>query len=1177
MAATAEELEAAIREAVIPEFRESLFARGQARSLIWRDGQLPEDAPPFSPLLTYDLLSYGYSLLTLSLRLLELGGSRDIARLGFEHAAGAIESAVNKGAEDESRDFHRFVAAAAYHLGQFSARAYSMLWLGVEKANLSPSERALSLLMLRHLDVLSDFSISWRLSGEGSDETILTLIEDRLRKFENGAVSYEPDTDMDETSALDLALTDGFMAGVAIALLAFERGERQLLEIAIQRIRVGLEASAELGLVPHWWCHRLAVYLLGDLWESSFHAVLPKNLSPATQNDWQRLRNLFVALLYRRSRAEIELWPSQIDAAARAVQMDENLVVSLPTSSGKTRIAELCILATLAIGKRVVFVTPLRALSAQTEVVLDRTFAPLGKTVSSLYGSIGTNEVDENLLKDRHIVVATPEKLDFALRNDPSFIDDVGLIVLDEGHMIGIGEREVRYEAQIQRLLKRSDAKSRRIVCLSAILPTGDQLSDFVDWLTAEQGGELFHRDWRPTRLRYGEILWLGKHARLDVRVDDESTFVPKFLTEIFSPKVKGRASRRTPFPRDQRELCLAVAWRLIEEGQSVLIFCPMRASVEPFASAIVDLNERGILRSLLVDDDSVLASSLAIGLEWFGAEHPILKCLRLGVAIHHGALPTPFRKEIERLLRAGVLKVTVSSPTLAQGLNLSATALIVHSTMRGGEPISSAEFRNVVGRAGRAYVDLEGLVLHPMFDDHPNRKRKWKELIADDEGHALESGLLRLVMTLLLRMQQKLGTKDVNQLIEYVTNNAAAWTFQSLSSESVLQAEAEEKRWQGFLASLDTAILSLVGEADAPPEEIEAKLDALLVSSLWERRLKRRNDATRAALTAGLKARTRYIWDNSTASQRRGYFLAGVGFNTGKELDRHATELTALLLTANGSVLLNDEDKAIEAITAFADRIFTIAPFSTDDLPEKWKDILRAWLQGRSIAGITTTHSETEILQFIEQVLVYRLPWGMEAVRVRAIANGDKTSDGIDLESFELGLAAAAVESGTLSRQAAILMRAGFGSRMAAVRAVTETGATFGNSREMAVWVGSEAVSKLSENGNWPTKDTVELWKAFVQGLAPIARRTWSHRTYGFPVEWIGVKPPLSAGTGVRLFADAKREGTMVLSAEGEHVGMLRKTINPHRAGLLNLAVADDLQGVNAHYLGPDDIFARH
>ena len=48
------------------------------------------------------------------------------------------------------------------------------------------------------------------------------------------------------------------------------------------------------------------------------------------------------------------------------------------------------------------------------------------------------------------------------------------------------------------------------------------------------------------------------------------------------------------------------------------------------------------------------------IGSEWFGDEHPILECLKLGVAIHHGALPTPFRKVMERLLRDGTTEGNV-------------------------------------------------------------------------------------------------------------------------------------------------------------------------------------------------------------------------------------------------------------------------------------------------------------------------------------------------------------------------------------------------------------------------------------------------------------------------------------------------------------------------------------
>jgi hypothetical protein len=64
-------------------------------------------------------------------------------------------------------------------------------------------------------------------------------------------------------------------------------------------------------------------------------------------------------------------------------------------------------------------------------------------------------------------------------------------------------------------------------------------------------------------------------------------------------------------------------------------------------------------------------------------------------VAIHHGALQTAFRKEVERLLRDGILKVTISSPTLAQGLNLSATTVIMHALFRNRERIETSEFRS--------------------------------------------------------------------------------------------------------------------------------------------------------------------------------------------------------------------------------------------------------------------------------------------------------------------------------------------------------------------------------------------------------------------------------------------------------------------------------------------------
>ena len=953
------------------------------------------------------------------------------------------------------------------------------------------------------------------------------------------------------------------MGGLSAAMLAFARGERPLLEQAIVTLERGLSASGDAGMIAQWWCHRLTIHLLDDLWDKSFHERLPA--APDGPGDWHDLRALFIASLYRRSRAEIELWPSQLEAAKRAVDFGDNMVVALPTSAGKTRIAELCILACLAAGKRVVFVTPLRALSAQTEVSLSSTFQPLGKTVSSLYGSIGVSDADGNIMRERDIIVATPEKLDFALRNEPSLLNDVGLIVLDEGHMIGLGEREVRYEVQIQRLRRRSDADTRRIVCLSAILPDGDQLDDFTAWLTGDQRNGLIKKDWRPTRLRFGEIAWSGSSAELKISVGGERPWVRDFITPHLPT---GRISKE--FPSDQRELCIASAWRLMDDGHSVLIFCPQRRSVEPFARSIVELHKRGSLKSVLAGDESKLAIALAIGREWLGPNSDVLKCLKLGVAVHHGALPTPYRKEVERLLRENVLRLTISSPTLAQGLNLSATTLLFHSLSRSRGTIDISEFRNVVGRAGRAYVDVEGLALFPMFDGVDERRLEWEKLVADQGGKEMESGLVRLMLALLARMLKKLGRVDVDTFLAYVAGGST-WTFPEVARERPKETELALKQWNEWLPTLDTSILGMLGEFDINDEDIEAKLDEVLTSSLWTRRLARRTEAVQKALTAIIVSRARHVWASSNSLQRRGYFLAGVGLDTGLKLDVNAPQLNALLCDANASIITKEDDAAVEAITKFATIVFGIEPFVPDPFPDNWKGILEGWLRGSALVDIGATGEDA--LRFVENALVYKLPWAMEAVRVRALANDDILEDGFMMADVELGLAAGAVETGSLNVSATLLMRAGFSSRRGALAAIASAGGSFATLAELREWIATPTVEALSSDSDWPTVETHAQWIDFMASLKPQKRQRWRRQMGVIEVEWDdGIGP--YAPTPLQMAQDEDGD-LVVLDAMFERCGAIITDIEPSPTGLFLLTASDTADQADYVYYGPEDLFA--
>ena len=275
MPTTPEGIAADITEAATAGFRGSLIARGQARAIIWRDGALPPDAPAFAPQLSYDLHSYGYALLGLGLRLRELGGDAAQARTAFEQAATALEAVIAKGNREEvDRDFHFVMAAASYHLAHLSARAYSLLAIVEGDENFSPIERVIAQLMRRNFGALRASILDYRTSGEGSDTRIAAAIQANLDQSEAAANPIDGGSDF-LFDGLDTALNDTFLAAMSLFLVALERGERALLDQALERLQVSLTICSELNMLPQWWAHRIAIHLLSDLWSVTFHERVP--------------------------------------------------------------------------------------------------------------------------------------------------------------------------------------------------------------------------------------------------------------------------------------------------------------------------------------------------------------------------------------------------------------------------------------------------------------------------------------------------------------------------------------------------------------------------------------------------------------------------------------------------------------------------------------------------------------------------------------------------------------------------------------------------------------------------------------------------------------------------------------------------------------------------------------
>lgn len=138
------------------------------------------------------------------------------------------------------------------------------------------------------------------------------------------------------------------------------------------------------------------------------------------------------------------------------------------------------------------------------------------------------------------------------------------------------------------------------------------------------------------------------------------------------------------------------------------------------------------------------------------------------------------------------------------------------------------------------------------------------------------------------------------------------------------------------------------------PDDQIKAALDNILQSSLWQRRLLRIDDASRAAYRATLLTRSQYIWANSTSSKRRGYFLAGLGLEAGHALDAIAPEANELLVLANAALAVSDHEVAISLrSTSIAERVFAFYPFKPDPFPADWRDILSSSICHKPIATV--------------------------------------------------------------------------------------------------------------------------------------------------------------------------------------------------------------------------------
>ena len=367
----------------------------------------------------------------------------------------------------------------------------------------------------------------------------------------------------------------------------------------------------------------------------------------------------------RFNRMQTETLPALLDS-------DDNVVVSAPTASGKTAVAEVAICKTLQEDGTALFLAPLRALTNEKEREWER-FEELGYSV---YVVTGERDLNPRRAERADVLVMTPEKADSATRKHDtarySFVTDVDCCVIDEVHLLDSDRRGSVLEVTISRLRRLCDP---RVVALSATMPNIDDVAEWLD-ATPETTFE-FGEEYRPVPL----------NADVKTYSHGENAFADKYR-------------------RLYRAMDL-VEPHLNEEGQALVFVSSRQDTVQAAKKARDELTERDIPMGARGDYDF---HNDAAELSNDTLRQSVLD----GVAFHHAGLSREDKNRVEAWFREGKIQLLFSTSTLAWGVNLPARCVVIrdtkyHDPLEGEVDMSPLDVLQMLGRAGRPGYDDTG------------------------------------------------------------------------------------------------------------------------------------------------------------------------------------------------------------------------------------------------------------------------------------------------------------------------------------------------------------------------------------------------------------------------------------------------------------------------------------
>jgi helicase len=387
------------------------------------------------------------------------------------------------------------------------------------------------------------------------------------------------------------------------------------------------------------------------------------------------------------------LFPPQAEALPHALS-GKNLILAIPTASGKSLVAHITLAHRLANdleGSRGVYIVPLKALASEKYEELREISAGLGLRVGL---AIGDRSGEMIAIEDTDILVCTSEKFDSMLRGRPSIMDDIGIVVADECHLLQDPRRGPTLEIILSRIRhRRSDVQ---LLALSATIGNAEEMAEWLD-------AELIRSDWRPVTLYSGTLTGLDlRYHSVESPLGDKGGGLPE------PKRLEGGTQKNLHALLDDT----------FESKRQLLVFVSSRSAAQKEARELSKHLRRRVaegdanITTEDVEDWDRMADRLSRGEGGSAMVKGLSNAVRGGVAFHHAGLTASQRKLVEDGFKNRHLLCVVATPTLAQGVNLPASRVVVRDTRRWSTiaarsmPLPIMEVRQMMGRAGRPGYD---------------------------------------------------------------------------------------------------------------------------------------------------------------------------------------------------------------------------------------------------------------------------------------------------------------------------------------------------------------------------------------------------------------------------------------------------------------------------------------